>query len=70
MNVPSEAGPPKRAKHVTPGERDIMRTNPNALMGTMSSQKSESSSVLGSTSGKAKKVDSTLGQYPLDVKYL
>jgi len=47
-----------------------MRTNPNALMGTMTSQKSESSSVLGSTSGKAKKVDNILGQYPLDLKYL
>ena len=61
MNIPSEAVPPKRAKHVTPGERDIMRTNPNAMMGTMTSQKSETSSVLGSASGKAKKVDSTLG---------
>jgi hypothetical protein len=47
-----------------------MRTNPNALMGTMSSQKSETGSVLGSTSGKIKKVDNTLGQYPLDLKYL
>lgn len=33
----AELGAGKGKKHMTPGERDIMKTNPGAIMGTVSS---------------------------------